>query len=89
MTRNELRLKLGIELRIYRDAALFLGIDDVERDGGIALLFALFEQAFGREDFGVRVGFVPVAEEDVVLNVEGGNVLDFAEVFDCGFDVVC
>lgn len=75
MTRHEMRLKLGIKLRVYRHTALLLGIDGAERYSSVAGLFAFLEKSFGRKDFGVGVGFVPVADEDVVLNVEGGDVL--------------
>ena len=49
------------------------------RDLEVALLLAVGRQGFGRDDFGVGEGLVPLLEEDVVLLVQGYEVLGWAQ----------
>lgn len=51
-------------------------------------LGALLGEAVDAEELGIGVGGGPVGEEDVVLEIEGGEVADVvAEAFDGGADV--
>ena len=84
-------VELAVEVRIDgRVQLVFLGPDGVEfRAGCLAAFLALFGEAFHAQDFGVGVGFGPFAEEDVVLEVERGEVLYIvAEFLDGAADFV-
>jgi hypothetical protein len=74
-------VKLGVEFRrdgIYGHALLE---DEGEGNVFIALLFTLLGERFRAEDLGGRVGGVPGAEEDVVLE---GELVDVKGVYDGG-----
>jgi len=60
-------IKLGVELWRYRGYGRGLFEDMREGDFFVALLFALFGEGLGAHYLGGWVGFVPGAEEDVVL----------------------
>jgi hypothetical protein len=64
---HKLVVEFGVELGIDGGEGLVFGENIGEGDGFILLRFALFGEAFGAEDFGVGIGLVPWAEEDVVL----------------------
>ena len=75
----EVRVDAGVEF-------VLLGPEGVEFGaGGLAALLALFGEAFHTEEFGGWEGFGPFGDEDVVLEVESGDVSDVvAELLDGG-----
>ena len=75
----EIRVDAGVEF-------VLLGPDGVELGaGGLAALLALFGKAFHPEEFGGWEGFRPLGDEDVVFEVESGDVSDVvAQLLDCG-----
>jgi hypothetical protein len=74
-------VKLGVEFR--RDGSYGHALLEDEGEGNvfIALLFTLLRERFRAEDLGGRVGGVPGAKEDVVLEDE---LVDVKGVYDGG-----
>jgi hypothetical protein len=65
---DEFIFEVCVEVCVYGCRFLVLGFENNgEGDVFVLLLASFLREAFGPEDFGVRVGFVPGPEEDMVL----------------------
>jgi hypothetical protein len=67
MCMHELVVEFGVEVGVDRGDRLLFGEDVAEVHGFVVLGLALLGETFGAKDFGIGVGLMPGAEEDVVL----------------------
>lgn len=76
MAWHEFGIEFSVKLFIDLECISVLdGEDNVKADLLIALLGSLLWQALGRDDLGLGISCVPLAQPDVVLNVWGDDVL--------------
>ena len=89
MAVNVLVVELAVKIRINGHFSFILRREDMAelRTCGGGIFLSLLGQALDTDDGCCREGACPVADEDVVLIIQGGDVADVvAEVRDGGFD---